>query len=133
MMQDIGFGFRQLVDIGDRALSPGTNDPTTAIETIDELHHLLRLIAVRPTISPYVADDDGDVRVVHHPVSFVGVLGPVIDEIGFFGRDDVQVPTRLLVMLDDLDSVARTEYRAAIAEKREQVAALAGRTDAPTD
>lgn len=133
MMQDIGFGFRQLVDIADRALSPGTNDPTTAIETIDELHHLLRLLAVRPSISPFVADDDGVARLVHRPVSFAGVLGPVVDEIGFFGRDDVQVPGRLLVMLEDLDSVARSEYREAIAEKRHQVQAWEGRTDAPAD
>ncbi len=36
--QDVAFGFRQLVDIADRALSPGINDPTTAVQVLDELH-----------------------------------------------------------------------------------------------
>ena len=46
------FGFRRLVDIAERALSPGINDPTTAIQAIDELHELLRrlgrLLLTRP-------------------------------------------------------------------------------------
>ncbi|MFC7550503.1 DUF2254 family protein [Plantactinospora sp. GCM10030261] len=29
--QDVGFGFRQLTDIAERALSPGINDTTTAV------------------------------------------------------------------------------------------------------
>jgi uncharacterized membrane protein len=42
MQQDPAFGFRQLVDVGARALSPGTNDPTTCVQAIDRLHDLLR-------------------------------------------------------------------------------------------
>lgn len=38
MRQDVGFGIRQLADIADRALSSGINDPTTAVQVIDELH-----------------------------------------------------------------------------------------------
>jgi hypothetical protein len=45
--QDVGFRLRQLVDIADRALSPGVNDPTTAIQVIDQLHDLLRRLADR--------------------------------------------------------------------------------------
>lgn len=35
---DPAFGLRQLVDISSRALSPGLNDPTTAVECLDEIH-----------------------------------------------------------------------------------------------
>ena len=44
MEQDLAFGFRQLVDIAERALSPAINDPTTACQALDVLHDLLRLL-----------------------------------------------------------------------------------------
>jgi len=42
--QDPGYGIRQLVDIGLRALSPGINDPTTAIDVVQHLKLPLREI-----------------------------------------------------------------------------------------
>ncbi len=42
MEQDLAFGFRQLVDIAERALSPSTNDPMAACQAVDVLHDLLR-------------------------------------------------------------------------------------------
>ena len=39
--QDPAFGFRQLVDIAERALSPAVNDPSTAVQALDEIHDLL--------------------------------------------------------------------------------------------
>ena len=47
MEQDLAFGFRQLVNIAERALSPATNDPTTACQALDMLHDLLRRLSVR--------------------------------------------------------------------------------------
>ena len=44
MRQDVAFGFRQLVDIAEKALSPAVNDPTTATQAIDRIHDLLRRI-----------------------------------------------------------------------------------------
>lgn len=64
MTQDISFGLRQLVDIAERALSPSMNDPTTAVQVLDEIHVILRALAVRRSISPYIADEDGQVRAV---------------------------------------------------------------------
>ncbi|WP_436971519.1 DUF2254 family protein [Micromonospora vinacea] len=46
--QDLGFGFRQLADIAERALSPGINDVTTAVRAVQEAHDLLRRLATRP-------------------------------------------------------------------------------------
>lgn len=36
------FAFRIMVDIGSEGLSPGINDPTTAVLAIDQINHLLR-------------------------------------------------------------------------------------------
>ena len=48
LYQDPCYGVRQLVDIAIRALSPAVNDPTTAVQTLDRLHGIMRSIANRP-------------------------------------------------------------------------------------
>ena len=57
MQQDVAFGIRQIVDIALRALSPGINDPTTAIESMFRLGGILREIGVRD-LPPKVLRDD---------------------------------------------------------------------------
>lgn len=121
MRQDVGFGIRQLVDIADRALSSGINDPTTAVQVIDELHRVLRHLVQRESPSPYIADDDGQVRVVHRPQSIEGHLALAVDEIIHYGGDSLQVPRRVRAMLEDLQDVARDRYQAEIGDALERL------------
>lgn len=114
MSQDIGFGIRQLVDIADRALSPGINDPTTAVQVIDALHSILRTLVARPDLSGVVTDDSGRVRLAYRPQSVEQLLGAAVEEISVWGRSSVQVPPRLEAMLEDLAMIARPEHRAPI-------------------
>ncbi len=62
MQQDPAFGIRQLVDLATKALSPGINDPTTAVQALDQLHDLLRRLATRPLPPGRAVDDKGVVR-----------------------------------------------------------------------
>ncbi len=114
MRQDVAFGIRQLVDIADRALSPGVNDPTTAVQCLDELHRILRLLVQRASPSPYITDDDGRVRVVHHPQAVTDLLELAVREIAHFGRDSVQVHPRLRTLLEDLSEVSAERYRSTV-------------------
>ena len=41
LTQDPRFGIRQMVDIALRALSPGVNDPTTAMDALNEISTVL--------------------------------------------------------------------------------------------
>lgn len=123
LRQDVTFGFRQLVDIGDRALSPGTNDPTTATQVIDELHRLLRELVQRVSPSPYVADEHGNVRVVAHATDAGDLLRLAVEEIAHYGKDSRQVPRRLASMLDDLAVVSLPRYQGTIAELRASLTA----------
>jgi uncharacterized membrane protein len=59
MQQDIAFGFRQIVDIALRALSPGINDPTTAVEAIVHLGPILRTLLLRDLPSRVRSDGEG--------------------------------------------------------------------------
>lgn len=99
---DITFGLRQLVDIAERALSPGINDPSTAVQCLDQLHHLLRRLASEPPSVGVTCDDDGVPRVVHPPVTWDEVVGLALDEIRNKGADSLQVQHRMERLLRDL-------------------------------
>ena len=121
LTQDISFGLRQLVDIAERALSPSTNDPTTAVQVLDEIHVLLRMLAVRRSISPYIADQDRVVRVAHRPPKFADLLDLAVDEVLLYGKDGLQVPRKLESMLRDVLDVARPEHRTVVEAKLDRV------------
>ncbi|MGI8761096.1 MAG: DUF2254 domain-containing protein [Jatrophihabitantaceae bacterium] len=112
--QDVAFGFRELVDIAERALSPAVNDPTTAAQSIDVLHDLLRRLAIRPAPVGGHVDAAGRLRLLTPRYEFADLLDLALEEIAHYGRGDVQTPRRLHAMLADLHDVARPEYRPAI-------------------
>jgi len=114
LVQDVAFGFRQLVDIADRALSPGINDPTTACRALDSLHNLLRQLATRGPASDAVRGPDGRVRLVIPRHQFADLLDVRVEEIWRYGSDAAQVPARIRRMLADLADVARPEHQDAV-------------------
>ena len=59
--QDMAYGLRLLVDIGERSLSDGPfQDPTTAVQAIDRLHDCLRQLATRPFPDGRYCDSAGE-------------------------------------------------------------------------
>ena len=124
--QDVGSGFRQLVDIALRALSPSLNDPTTAIQAIDQLHDLLRCLATRP-LPPRHRVADGVLLLAVPEAGFADLLPLAVAEIARAGADYPRVRTRLREMLLDLAEVAGPEHRPPI------IRMLPTFTDATTD
>lgn len=116
MDEDVGFGFRQLVDIAERALSPGVNDPTTAVQVIDRLHDLLRQLATRRMSHRDVLVGKGGAAVDMPRATFADHLTLAVEEISRWSQDDERVQRRLRSMLEDLQLAARPEHRAALAE-----------------
>jgi len=57
--QDAAFGIRQLVDMASKALSPGINDPYTAVQAIDHLSVLVSMLARQPLGTYTVRTDAG--------------------------------------------------------------------------
>ncbi|CAN5363760.1 DUF2254 domain-containing protein [soil metagenome] len=68
--QDSLFLVDQLVEILGRALSPGVNDPFTAMNCLDWLEAALTLLATRPTPDRLRYGRDGTLRVVSEPLTF---------------------------------------------------------------
>lgn len=103
--QDVGFGLRQLVDIAERALSPGVNDTTTAVQAVDQIHDLLRRLATRPIPDGRHVDADGILRVQVPVASWGDLVALALDEIRHWGANSLQIAQRLHDLLDDLLTV----------------------------
>lgn len=95
--QDIEFPIEQLVEIALRALSPGINDPFTAIRCIDRLSAGLSRLAQRDFPSPYRYDDENNLRVIiAQPLTFAGLTDAAFNQIRQYSTSAVGVTIRLL-------------------------------------
>lgn len=97
--QDIEFIMMQLVAIAVRTLSPGINDPFTALMCLNRLGDALCRIAQCETPSAYRYDKLGQLRVIAHPVTFKQLFAFAFDQIRYYGRADLQVMIRLIELM----------------------------------
>jgi uncharacterized membrane protein len=114
MDEDVAFGFRQLCDVAERALSPSMNDPTTAVQVLDQLHDLLRRLATRPLRTGMLTDDDGRLRLVTPPERLADYLSLSLQGIDQYGADARPVQERIDALLVDVAAAALPEHRAAV-------------------
>jgi uncharacterized membrane protein len=112
--QDVGFGLRQLVDIAVRALSPGVNDPTTAVQALDEVHDLLRCLCGRAIPA---AADRGHPRVILNAPGWESYVQLSLDEIRTYGSGSIQVVRRLRFLLEDLTAIAPPSRQGVLARE----------------
>ena len=100
--QDVGFGLRQLSDVANKALSPGINDPTTAIHALGHISALLCELAGRDLGPRLLHDDDDHVRVVLNRPDLADLLDLAITQPRHYGSSDPQVMMRLFRLLEEL-------------------------------
>lgn len=115
---DPGFGVRQLVDVAERALSPGINDPTTAAQVVFELRRVLGTAVRRHDRPRHVADEDGVARLRIRPATVAELLSLGVEEIAHYGAGGVQIPRRLATLLDELEDVTLDRHRTALERTR---------------
>lgn len=108
--QDPGFGIRQLSDVALKALSPGINDPTTALNCIDYLGAVLSCAAARREPSPW-READGAVRVIARGATFRSLLDAGFDEIRRYGARNTAVLFRQLDALEAVGGAVRDPAR----------------------
>ncbi|GAB6193822.1 DUF2254 domain-containing protein [Desulfocastanea catecholica] len=113
--QDIEYSIHQLVEVAIRALSPGINDPFTAMACVDQLGTALCCLAKRKFPSSNYFDDQGQLRVKTKPFIYSGVLNASFDQIRQYGRSSMAVTIRLLeTLLLIAEQTLQTEQRKAI-------------------
>jgi len=128
--QDIGFGLRQLVDIAVRALSPGVNDPTTAVHALSHVSAVLCRIAKLPPQPAGLLDNDGELRLIVRPHSFSNLLNLGMEQPRRYGASDPQVVARLFLMLREVALNTEDSGRlASIAMQRSRLIASIAEED----
>jgi uncharacterized membrane protein len=128
--QDPGFGLRQLVDVAVKALSPGINDPTTAIHALGHAAAVLCEAAGRDLGPRLLRDDSGTVRVILRRPNLAELLDLVVAAPRRYGAADPDVLARLLNLLRELAWTIRhpTQHR-TITEQLDRLNTTIGRQD----
>ena len=107
--QDIAFGLRQLTDVTNKALSPGINDPTTAVHALGHISGLL-CQALDYELGPrLLRDDEGRVRVILQRPDFGTLLDSAIAQPRRFGKDSPSVLLRIAELLREVGWCARDD------------------------
>jgi len=120
--QDVECAVLDLVEVAVRALSPGINDPFTAVNCIDYLSAALSRLARRKIPSPYRYDHDHKLRVIAFPFTFGGVIDASFNQIRQCGSGMASVLIRLLERLTVLaKAVRRKSDRDAVRKHAQMV------------
>lgn len=121
--QDIEFGVNQLVEIAVRALSPGLNDPFTAMTCVDHLGSVLCRLATRAMPSHYRHDHQNQLRVIAPANTFPEITNAAFNQVRQYCRSSAAVTIRLLETIAVVAGFAhRPEDRAALLRHAEMIA-----------
>lgn len=119
-VQDLEFSIRQLLEVAVRALSPGTNDPFTAMDVIDRFAEVLARLRDRKLPDGLVYE--GSDLVMRYSVStFEGIVDAMFAQIRQNAAGTVAVYAHLLEayarlcgVISDPARVAHLKYHAAL-------------------
>jgi uncharacterized membrane protein len=112
--QDPKYALRLVVDIAIKALSPAVNDPTTAVQALDQIEDLLIRLGQRRLEIGACRDEQGAVRLVVPFPKWDDYLRLSLDEIRFCGANSVQVMRRMQAMIQNLTAVLPAERHLAL-------------------
>jgi uncharacterized membrane protein len=116
--QDPRFPIRLLVDIAIKALSPAINDPTTAVQAIDQIEDLMRRLGKVP-LGPVRFHAAGEEASVEVPLpTWQAFMALAFDEIAQYGAESVQVMRRLHAAMRGLAEHVPAERRDVVATYR---------------
>lgn len=126
--QDVGFGIRQIVDIALKALSPGVNDTTTAVNCIDQLGDIVGNIAGR-RIPVRVRSQNEIPRVIVAASDFQGYVETAFDQVRVSGKANQAIFERMLTALSYVAECTDEKLRREIIRRQiEMVGAAAEKT-----
>ncbi len=117
-VQDVAFGLRQLTDVASKALSPGINDPTTAVHALDHSSALLCELIGRELGSRVMKDDDDRARVVLRRPDLADLLELALSQPRSYGAADPLVLGRIASLLSEVGwTVTEPHERRVVAEQ----------------
>ena len=124
LQQDIEFGVLQIVDIALRAISPAVNDPSTAINCVDQLSRILIRFISREEAVSLRYDPPGILRVSIMWPDFDRVVNAAFDQIRLYSQTDVAVSLRMLRALGDVaTTISDPVAKQKLAERARRIVA----------
>jgi uncharacterized membrane protein len=126
--QDPKYAIRLLADIAIKALSPAINDPTTAVQALDQIEDLLIRLGRRRLEIGAFRDAKGTIRLIMHFPTWEDFLRLAFDEIRLYGATSVQVMRRMKALVNQSLSLLPEERRPALREWQERVQSTVERT-----
>ena len=126
--QDPKYAIRLLVDIAIKALSPAINDPTTAVQVLDQIEDLLVRLGHRHLEIGHYRDEQGGLRLVVPFPTWEDFLRLALDEIRFCGANSVQVMRRMMALIKGLLGALPVERHDALRKWERRVQATIART-----
>jgi uncharacterized membrane protein len=122
LQQDAEFGVLQIADIALKAISPAVNDPSTAINCLDQLGRIMiRWIARDPPVAA-LYDPPHVVRVSIPWIDLDGLLDTGFEQIRHYAEGDLPVSLRMLRVLHDMAfSTDDAEIRARLRIRADRV------------
>lgn len=124
---NVGYGLRQLTDVANKALSPGINDPTTAVHALGQISAILCQLASRDLRCIVLRDDHDRVRVVLRRSNLADLLDVAITQPRRYGSSDPQVMERLFRLLEEL--AWHVDDASPVREQLERLRSTVARTD----
>ncbi len=118
--QDVRFTFQQLSEVTIRALSPGINDPFTAVYGIDRLSEGLCVLAERDLVPSARKDKGGVVRLIADTATFPEIADAVFGHILVYAKQDPFVLRRMLTALRTIEPRVRNDADAACVRRHRQ-------------
>jgi uncharacterized membrane protein len=124
LQQDVEFGILQIVDIALRAISPAVNDPSTAINCVDQLSRILIRFASREEATSRHYDPPGILRVSIPWRDFDELMDAAFEQIRLYAQGDIAVSLRLLRALADIaTTIPDPAVRETLVERGRQIVA----------
>lgn len=115
--QDIELSIHQMVEIAVRALSPGVNDPYTAISCIDNLTATLCNLANKKFPPNHRFDEDGKLRVITNVYSFEIITDVAFNQIRLYSSGNTAVIIKLMNALQIIHEMVKIPSYKKTAEK----------------
>lgn len=120
--QDVLFLIDELAEIIARALSPGINDPFTAISAMDWLQCALQEMASRHIPASQRYDDEKNLRIIVHPVDFSMFCSAMFDKTLPYISADRNAALRGMKLLGEtIFKISNQEYKVILLRHAEEL------------
>ena len=121
--------FAQLTEVALRALSPGVNDPFTAVMCLDRIGEALVAFLEHDAPETYLEDDEGELRLILPTLSATLLIRTTLGPLRHYGAGDLIVTKRFLETVRlILHAQPRPDVKRAL-EMQAQLALDAARKD----